>query len=38
MRCFLYTDQFLIKHYGFKMQGKSDITSDTKYDDVITAR
>ena len=30
------TDQFLIKYYGFKTQGKSDITSDTKCHDIIT--
>ena len=33
--CSLCTDQFLIKHYGFKMQGKRDIASDTKCYDVI---
>ena len=27
--CSLCTDQFLIKHYGFKIQAKSDIMSDT---------
>ena len=35
---FLCTDQFLIKHYGFKMQGKRDITSYTKCYDVIAGR
>ena len=34
--CCLRTNQFLIKHYGFKMQGKRDIASDTKCDDAIT--
>ena len=32
------TDQFLTKHYGFKMQGKLGITSNTKCYDVITGR
>ena len=32
----LCADQFLIKHYDFKMQGKRDIASDTKCYDVIT--
>ena len=32
------TDQFLIKHYDFKMQGKRDIKSDKTFYDVITGR
>ena len=32
--CSSCTNQFLIKYYGFKMQGKEDITSDTKCYDV----
>ena len=35
---FLCTELFLIKHYGFKMQGKRDIESDTKCYDVITGK
>ena len=35
---FLCTDQFLIKHYGFEMQGKGDNASDTKCYDVITGK
>ena len=35
---FLCIDQFLIKHYGFKMQGKRDIASDTECYEVITGK
>ena len=35
---FLCTDKFSRKHYGFIMQGKWDITSNTKCYDVITGR
>ena len=31
-------DQFLIKQYGFNMQGKRDIESDTECYDVITGK
>ena len=34
----LSTDQFLIKHNGFKMQGELDIMSDAKCYDVIAGR
>ena len=36
--CSLCTNQLLIKHYGFKMQGKQDIFSDSKCYDVITGK
>ena len=36
--CSFCTEQFLIKHYGFKTQGKRDITSDAKRYYVITGR
>ena len=32
------TDHFLVKHYGFKIQGKRDFESDTKCYDVITGK
>ena len=38
LRCSLCTDQFLVKHYGSKIQGKWDITSYAKCYDVITGR
>ena len=38
LKCSLCTDQFLIKAYRFKMQGKWDIASDTKCFDVIIGR
>ena len=34
----LCTEKFLIKHYGFKMRVKRDITLDTKCYEVITAK
>ena len=36
LRCSLCANQFLIKHYGFKMQGKGYIASDTKCYNVMT--